>query len=162
MLYTNHLPRVGANDDGIWRRLVVIPFEAKITGKSDIKNYADYLFEKAGSAIMSWIIEGARIAIELEFKWALPDIAQKAVDEYRQQNDWFAQFVDDCCEVGDGYTEKSGAFYDEYRSYCTRCGEYTRNSADFYAAVEKAGYQRKRTSSGRVIVGVRLKSDFLE
>ena len=162
VLYTNHLPRVGANDDGIWRRLVVIPFEAKITGKSDIKNYADYLFEKAGSAIMSWIIEGARIAIELEFKWALPDIVQKAVDEYRQQNDWFAQFVDDCCEVSDGYMEKSGAFYDEYRSYCTRCGEYTRNSADFYAAVEKAGYQRKRTSSGRVIVGVRLKSEFLE
>jgi len=26
VLYTNHLPRVGANDDGIWRRLIVIPF----------------------------------------------------------------------------------------------------------------------------------------
>lgn len=25
VLYTNHLPKVGANDDGIWRRLVVIP-----------------------------------------------------------------------------------------------------------------------------------------
>lgn len=44
VLYTNHLPKVGANDDGIWRRLIVIPFNAKITGKSDIKNYADYLF----------------------------------------------------------------------------------------------------------------------
>ncbi len=26
VLYTNHLPKVGANDDGIWRRLIVIPF----------------------------------------------------------------------------------------------------------------------------------------
>ena len=32
VLYTNHLPKVGANDDGIWRRLIVIPFNAKITG----------------------------------------------------------------------------------------------------------------------------------
>ena len=55
VLYTNHLPKVGANDDGIWRRLIVIPFNAKITGKSDIKNYADHLFEHAGPAIMSWI-----------------------------------------------------------------------------------------------------------
>lgn len=55
VLYTNHLPKVGANDDGIWRRLIVIPFNAKITGKSDIKNYADYLFEHAGPAIMSWL-----------------------------------------------------------------------------------------------------------
>ena len=41
VLYTNHLPKVGALDDGTWRRLIVIPFNAKITGKSDIKNYAD-------------------------------------------------------------------------------------------------------------------------
>lgn len=26
VLYTNHLPKVGANDDGIWHRLIVIPF----------------------------------------------------------------------------------------------------------------------------------------
>lgn len=38
VLYTNHLPRVGANDDGTWRRLIVIPFLAKLEGKSDIKN----------------------------------------------------------------------------------------------------------------------------
>lgn len=53
VLCTNHLPRIGANDDGIWRRLVVIPFDAKITGKADIKNYAEYLVENAGPAIMT-------------------------------------------------------------------------------------------------------------
>lgn len=37
VLYTNHLPRVSASDDGTWRRLIVIPFNAKIEGKSDIK-----------------------------------------------------------------------------------------------------------------------------
>ena len=67
VLYTNHLPKVGANDDGIWRRLIVIPFNAKITGKSDIKNYADYLFEKAGPYIMTWIIEGAQAAIKFPY-----------------------------------------------------------------------------------------------
>jgi len=162
VLYTNHLPRVGANDDGIWRRLIVIPFEAKITGKSDIKNYGDYLYENAGPAILGWIIEGARIAVGMGFRWYLPARVQTAVDEYRQQNDWFSIFIEECCEVGEDFTEKSGKLYDEYRSYCTRCGEYTRNSADFYAAVEKAGFKRKRTATGRIISGVRIKSDFLE
>lgn len=162
VLYTNHLPRVSANDDGIWRRLIVIPFEAKIVGKSDIKNYADYLFENAGSAVMSWIIEGACKAIKQDFKWPLPKQVQAAINEYREQNDWFAQFVEACCEVGEDYQEKSGAFYDEYRNFCQRCGEYTRNSADFYAAVEKAGFRRKRTKTNRLVLGVRLKSEFLE
>ena len=61
VLYTNHLPKVGAIDKGTWRRLIVIPFDAKIEGSADIKNYADYLFEKAGVAILTWVIEGARI-----------------------------------------------------------------------------------------------------
>ena len=93
VLYTNHLPKVGANDDGIWRRLVVIPFNAKITGKSDIKNYADYLFEHAGPAIMSWIIEGAKRAIDKNFHTTLPDVVEAAIQAYREDNDWLGNAV---------------------------------------------------------------------
>lgn len=57
VLYTNHLPRVGAVDKGTWRRLIVIPFDAKIEGQNDIKNFTEYLYENAGGAILSWIIE---------------------------------------------------------------------------------------------------------
>ena len=76
VLYTNHLPRVGAKDTGIWRRLIVIPFKAKIEGKSDIKNYTEYLCENAGEAVMKWMIEGARQAIELGFKLPFPDASR--------------------------------------------------------------------------------------
>lgn len=51
VLYTNHLPRVGAIDQGTWRRLIVIPFNAKIEGKADIKNYADFLFKDRKSVV---------------------------------------------------------------------------------------------------------------
>lgn len=162
VLYTNHLPRVGANDDGIWRRLVVIPFLAKITGGDDIKNFSDYLYKKAGGAILQWIIEGARKAIEKDYRWELPKKVEAAIAEYRDQNDWFAMFLEDCCEVGEGLTVPSGDFYNEYRNWCTRNGEYIRNSTDFYAAVEKAGLQKRRTHKIRTILGVTIKSEFLQ
>lgn len=87
VLYTNHLPKVGASDDGTWRRLIVIPFHAKIEGSSDIKNYADYLYEHAGSAVMSWIIEGAKKVIEHEYKIKPPKVVADAIAEYRGMND---------------------------------------------------------------------------
>lgn len=87
VLYTNHLPKVGANDDGTWRRLIVIPFEAKIQGKSDIKNYADYLVTHAGGAILKWIIEGAEKAIACGFHIPVPAAVKKAVGRYRENND---------------------------------------------------------------------------
>ena len=163
VLYTNHLPKVGANDDGIWRRLKVIPFNAKIKGNSDIKNYADYLYEKAGSAIMKWIIEGAEKVSKSDHKVDDPKCVRDAVAAYREDNDWLGHFIMDCCDMDDSYEEKSGELYQQYRAYCIQNGEYTRSTTDFYAAVEKAGFNRYKTKAGMKIKGLQLKTgaDFI-
>lgn len=163
VLYTNHLPKVGANDDGIWRRLKVIPFNAKIKGNSDIKNYADYLYEKAGSAIMKWIIEGAEKVSKSDHKVDDPKCVRDAVAAYRDDNDWLGHFIADCCEVDDSFEEKSGEFYQQYRAYCIQSGEYTRSTTDFYSAVEKMGFYRHKTNKGSFVTGVKLKTgnDFI-
>ncbi|WP_392486577.1 phage/plasmid primase, P4 family [Haloimpatiens sp. FM7315] len=161
VLYTNHLPRVGANDDGTWRRLIVIPFNAKIESKSDIKNYSDYLVEKAGGAILTWIIEGAKKAVKNNFKLTEPPVVKEAVKNYRSNNDWLSLFIEDCCELDSSYIQKSGEFYQEYRSYCARNGEYTRSTTDFYTGLEIAGFKRKTIKHCRFVLGIRLKSEFL-
>lgn len=156
VLYTNHLPRVGAMDAGIWRRLIVIPFNAKIEGKEDIKNYSEYLLKHAGPYILKWIIEGAQKVIKNDFKLKLPGCVEDAIAKYRDDNDWLGHFINECCEVGDGLEEKSGNFYDAYRAYCSRVGEYVRNSAEFYTAVEQRGFTRIKRKNGRFIGGVKL------
>ena len=162
VLYTNHLPRVGANDEGTWHRLIVIPFNAKIEGKSDIKNYADFLFEKAGGAVLSWIIEGAKKVIKCNFKLTIPQCVSDAIEKYRENNDWLSMFIEDCCEVDASYTQKSGELYQEYRAYCARTGEYTRSTTDFYTGLDSAGFSKRKTKTGVIVYGIRLKSDFMD
>lgn len=160
VLYTNHLPRVGAIDQGTWRRLIVIPFNAKIEGKADIKNYADFLFKMAGGAVLQWIIEGAKRVIGNDYKIVQPKVVRDAIQKYKENNDWLSHFLDDCCEVGDDFEAKSGEFYNAYRSYCLQMGEYTRSTTDFYSALESTGVVRKRTRTGVIIYGLKLKSEF--
>ncbi len=138
VLYTNHLPKVGASDEGTWRRLIVIPFNARIQGKSDIKNYTDYLVENASPYIMTWVIEGAKKAIDAGFKLDPPGCVRKAIAEYREGNDWLSHFLEECCEVGKGLEQRSGELYLEYRAFCLRNGEYTRNTSDFYLVIPYA------------------------
>ena len=146
VLYTNHLPKVGAMDSGIWRRLIVIPFNAKITGGNDQKNYADYLVENAAPFVMAWIIEGAEKAIGQNFHIPAPACVKEAINKYKSDNDWLAHFLNDCCERGDGYEVGSGKFYSEYRAYCARVGDFTRSTTEFYNAVEQAGFKRVKKS----------------
>lgn len=162
VLYTNHLPKVGAIDAGTWRRLIVIPFNAKIEGSSDIKNYADYLFNKAGGAILKWIMTGAKRVIEKDYHIVKPAVVDAAIQKYKDNNDWLSQFLDECCEVGSGLIAKSGEVYNAYRSYCMQVGDYIRSTTDFYTALECAGFERKRNKSARLILGLQLKSDFLD
>ena len=159
VLYTNHLPKVSASDDGIWRRLIVIPFDAKIEGSNDIKNYGEYLYQNAGESILAWVIEGAKKVIALDYKIPVPECVQKAIAEYRAQNDWFGHFLEDKCELDAGFRESSSVLYQSYRNYCIDTNEYIRSTTDFYSALEAAGYSRIKVKNKRFFAGLRIKTD---
>ena len=156
VLYTNHLPRVGANDPGTWRRLLVIPFDAVIEGNSDIKNYSDYLFDEAGPAVLAWVIEGAQKVIQSGFHLSKPSCVESAIDAYRDNNDWLGHFLEECCLVDKTYHEKSGALYNAYRAYAASTGEYVRSTTDFYSALELRGFKKHKTRKGIMVDGLML------
>jgi len=156
VLFTNHLPKVGTTDIGTWRRLVVVPFNAVIKGDKDIKNYAEYLFNHAGGAILSWIIEGARKFIAAGYKIDPPECVKRAIEEYRGANDWVSNYISERCVVGKTYQQQSGELYEDHRDYCERTGEYKRSAADFKAALVGAGYEWRRTKTGGMYYGLRL------
>lgn len=162
VLYTNHLPKVGAIDKGTWRRLIVIPFDATIEGNADIKNYADYLFEHASGAILSWVIEGSKKVIKDNYKITPPQKVCDAIEHYRDSNDWLSYFLSERCEIDSSYIAKSGEVYNEYRIFCTQMGEYIRSTTDFYTALETVGFEKFRDRNGRYIKGLKLKTDFME
>ena len=162
VLYTNHLPKVNASDDGTWRRLIVIPFHAKIQGQDDKKNYTQYLVEHAGGAVLSWLIEGAMKVVAADFKVDRPQCVLDAIGAYRDNNDWFGTFVNDCCEVHEDNKEKSGELYKRYREYCLENGEFARSTTDFYSALEQSGFKRKKTNKGTLVLGLSIKCDFLD
>ena len=159
VLYTNHLPRVSGNDEGIWRRLIVIPFTNKLTGSGDIKNYADYLFENAGEYILTWIIEGAKKVIDKGYNIPVPKVVKDAIDEYREQNDWFHHFLEDCCDVDSSYMESSNDLYKAYCKYCDDTNEFKRNALDFYNTLETNGFTKFIKKRKRFIKGLKLKVD---
>lgn len=161
VLYTNYLPRVGANDVGTWRRLIVVPFNAVMKGSGDKKNYTEYLTKNAGPAIMKWIIEGAEKVIKDEFKPEQPKVVADASRKYKEDCDWFGSFIQDECEEDKTYTQKSGQLYTEYRQWCQRMGEFVRSTSEFSQALENAGFVRRKTPNGIFIYGLRLKEEFL-
>lgn len=89
-----------------------------------------------------------------------PECVQNAIKAYREENDWLDDFLCECCEIDDSYKEKSGELYSSYRGHCMNTGEYIRGTADFYAAIEHAGFERKRDKSRKVCERTSFKIHF--
>ena len=161
VLFTNFLPKVGSSDAGTWSRLVVVPCRAKFRNEAgEIKDMAGHLFDHAGGAVLSWIIEGARRFIAADFKLDPPPCVHEAVEQYRQENDWLAHFLEDCCEVGKDYSAPGGVLAATYREWSKRTGEFPRRNDELKAALEGAGIRWRKTMNGAVYYGLQLRPDW--
>lgn len=127
-LTTNHKPLVRGTDDGIWRRLVLIPFNVQIPEDKVDKDLKFKLIREA-PAILEWMTEGCRL-------WqreglGLPKKIAEASQEYRSDMDVLEHFIEDCCEKGEGYTASGSELYEEYKRWADDTGEYKYNKNTF-------------------------------
>jgi putative DNA primase/helicase len=92
----NHAPDIRGMDDGIWRRLMIVPFDVQIPKAERDPLIVNRMLEE-GPGILNWLIEGA-IAY-LEGGLAPPSQVSSATDELRQDADPYGKFLDEACEV---------------------------------------------------------------
>lgn len=159
VLYTNPLPNVGSIDEGTWRRIILIPFNARFSGDNEIKNYEEYLFNNAGGAILKWMVEGSKKCIDNDFKLHSPAAVTNAINNYRYETDWLAQFIEDCCDVDTTASVSSSELFRTYSAYCFSIHEFTHRQKDFNAALKLKGFIKKKTNKCNVFLGIKLKSD---
>ena len=98
-LATNHKPEITGQDEGIWRRLILIPFNIQFTDKNGNKD-PELLnkLKKEMPGIINWCIKGCSIWQKEGLREPKEIIA--AVEEYRSESDGLQQFIDDCLIVG--------------------------------------------------------------
>ena len=158
-LFSNFLPRVGSTDNGTWRRLTVIPFNAVMpTGAKEIPNYAAFLAANCGGAILQWCIDGAKAFYENGYRLPeAPEAVKTATATYRQRENWVQLFLSECCIVERSANVRCGALYDAYKRYAAESGDYCRRLADFNAAMESAGFRQIEHGGRRKYwTGIRL------
>lgn len=137
----------------------MIPFNVRFSGNNEIKNYEEYLFNNAGGAILKWMVQGAKKCIEHDFKLTTPAAVTNAIKNYREETDWLAQFIDECCEIDTSASIPSSELFRTYCGFCISTCKFKHHQKDFIAALRLKGFQKKRTNRCNVIQGIKLKTD---
>ena len=115
-LSTNHLPKIDGNDDGIWRRVKLIPFTVNLRDVvTPIPDLDKILVENEGSGILNWLLAG--YADYRKNGFLVPECVKEATGDYRNQEDELASFVLDCCVVGDHCVVSAPDLFGEYQKW---------------------------------------------
>lgn len=150
---TNVRPHIPANDDAMYARLVVLPFEVVFRHtERDIKGYRDILATEL-PGILRWAIEGC-------LEWQADGLARpKAVDAagetYRADSDTFASFLEDACSIGPELTCTASELYATYVDWARETNERPLNMRVFKSRMIERGYETKRSETGNIWLGVR-------
>jgi putative DNA primase/helicase len=153
----NHRPGLRTIDEAIRRRLHVVPFTVFIPPEERDTELLEALKAEWGQ-ILAWAMEGCA-------EWQLHGLAQpKAIQEataaYLTDEDVFAHWLEDTCELDPHGQEPVNLLHQSYRRWAERAGERLLGTKRFSQALAERGFRRVKTSGGaRGFEGLRLKMD---
>ncbi len=115
-LASNHLPKIAGTDEGIWRRIKLIPFVVDLRQKvAPIPNFDEVLAKEEGPGILNWMIGGY---LDYQANGLLePEVVKDATKVYRKDSDEVASFIDECCLVGPQFMAPANKLFNEFQRW---------------------------------------------
>ncbi len=152
---TNHKPIIRGTDDGIWRRMAVIPFTVQIP-KEKVDKQLKFKLRGEMTAILNWAVEGYQEwkRVGLKEPQAIKD--QRQI--YRTEMDVVELFIEECCIRKDGEREKASDLYRVYSGWAKDNNQHLMSNTKF--GKEMANKFQKIKSGTNYYVGIQLKREF--
>lgn len=159
---TNHKPIIKGTDNGIWRRITLIPFERSFENDphivKDKDRQAKLMAEMPG--VLNRVLQAAGRYKQVGL--ALTDRVRSARQEYREQMDVLSDWLAECCEVGPGFEEQMSKLWESWSAFAARNGmnNFIRSSISLGRKLDQRFPVGRTTRGQRCRFGLKIKSDW--
>lgn len=157
VLLTKHKPIVTGTDEGIWRRLRLVPWDVIVPVDERDEHFGDRLAQEA-EAVLAWLVAGYRDWREHGMQE--PEAVTEATNTYRVDSDALGRFLAECCVLGgEAVRVRSSDLFAAWSTWCGKEGEEARTNKAFTTDMQSRGHDPVHTNTGKVYRGIGLKTD---
>jgi P4 family phage/plasmid primase-like protien len=147
----NKAPKIKDRTKGIWRRMLLIPFNKSVPPERIIRHMdqAEYWIESGEiSGILNWAITGLQ-RLQDQKDFTKSSVSEAAIDEYKRENNPVLDFFDDHLQVVETGRIRVTHLFDLYQHWCDKGNYRSMSLRNFGAEVKrKYGEIRKRDPGG--------------
>jgi putative DNA primase/helicase len=156
IITTNHKPIIRGTDEGIWRRVHLVPFLVSIPAHSVERDFRERRLARELPGILNWALNG--LADYLENGLAPPPSVLASTNEYRSDMDVIGQWIEERCDVDPNARIPTGQAFHDYNAWAIEELGWTLNKLKFRRHLTDRGYAAAKGTGGiRLISGLRLK-----
>lgn len=149
ILSGNDLPEISGGDNGIWRRVLITPWEVTIP-EGERMQFEEMLAmlaeERAG--ILNWLIEGLMIYLRDGLDAHIPEKVKKFTQAYREEKDPVQRFCNALVIPAPGEKVQARDMLVAYNDWCLANGNKAWNETAFGKALRRLGYKKQE---GRLV-----------
>lgn len=156
----NNKPRIQGQDNGIWRRVILVPWKASIPKSEVDKRLVKKILQAEGSQLLNWILDGFT-------RWAKRggfDEPQTVIDaglEYRGEMDPMGRWVDTAIEKALGFETTAKSIYAAYQAWCNDNAQSPLTQTLFGTMMAKKGFHKKKNARGNMVyLDIRIATGF--
>lgn len=150
---TNHRPIIKGDDDGIWRRIVVLPFRQKFEGTNCDKNLEAKLWAER-DGILRWMVEGTVKYLASGILTLSPMILAEQ-GQYRRDSDLLGEFLADCTVTDLARRVPDQELFARWRHWCDINGHKAGTKKTFTQRLAERGFPISRSNGDRFYSGIR-------
>jgi putative DNA primase/helicase len=158
VLYTNHKPRITGRDTGIWRRVVLFPFEWTCPKNERDPDFKEKMIRADGGYIAWWLLDGCKKY--LQSGYGEFETVENATEEYRSSEDTIGHFLEEYCVMEQGAETPANILRLNYERWAKENGEHIFSGRAWREALEEHGLSRRKTMYGQVWQGVKLVTNY--
>lgn len=152
-LRTNHKPIITGEDDGIWRRLVMLKFGRKFKeSDQDPQLEEKLLAERDG--ILLWMIAGARNYLTNGIKPSKKMLSE--LSSYRNDSDLLGEFLADKTNSVPSSQILQQSLFNRYTHWCTESSVRPMSKKQFTQRLIERGFTERKSGNNRYYVGLEL------
>lgn len=156
VMLTNHKPVVTGQDEGIWRRLRLVPWDVVIPPEERDDRLGEALRAESGH-VLAWLVRGYQDWRARGF--ADPEQVTTATAAYRASSDDLGRFLDQQCITGPNFHVRSSELYAAWVKWCATEGVEAGSNKAFTEQMQNRGFDTKRSRVGMIWVGLGLSGD---
>lgn len=153
-LATNHKPLIGGVDDGIWRRMRLIPFDVSIPKQERDLDLPNKLIGEL-PGILAWAVKAC--LIWQQYGLREPKTIREATEDYRADMDTLGSFIETHAVTGPNAKEKAGDLYRRYSHWCMDNGERDCGNTAFGRRLNDRGFRSEKRGGVVYRLGLMLK-----